>query len=72
MNQLKLEMQKKKQIIESMHRLLFVLPHFIKNSNLVIGANVRKPRKMDMEGSLDQILKIILRKAKGGGKNGKS
>ena len=55
-----------------MHRLLFVLPHFIKNSNLVIGANVRKPRKMDMEGSLDQILKIILRKAKGGGKNGKS
>ncbi len=64
LNQMKLEMEKKEQIMESMHRLLSVLSHFIINSNLVIGAKVRKLQKMDMEGSLGQILKSILHEAK--------
>ncbi len=60
LNHMKLEMGKKKQFMESMHGLLSVLSHFIINSNIVIGANVRKLQKMDTKGSPGRIFKRML------------
>ncbi len=56
-------MERRQQVMESMHRLLSVLSHFIINSTLVIGTLVRRLEKKDVEGVLRQELEKILKEA---------
>jgi len=52
-----LENQKKKAALETLHRLMVTLSHYLLNANTVIGGMVRKGRRNEanVQGSLDVI-----------------
>ncbi len=63
LSEMSLAMKRRRQVMESMHRLLSVLSHFIINSTLVIGTLVRRLEKRDVKGELRQELEKILTEA---------